>query len=217
MPPTPATVMTVPSAADRRTSDAESPIHARPADQIVPDASPKAARARSRTAKPGAAAIPAVERMMSTPAARVTRRDPSRSDSRPAGIDAITIASGAAARSAPAAVVDRSYARVYPGSSGTRPRSAISSRKTSAYIRTNVRRMPQPYRPPTGARPARARPRWVLLAQQFWLSRIGPSRFPKKYADGPPYWLVRPKVLPFRIWPNSQTHSPFTLACVHHG
>ena len=158
MPPTPATVMTVPSAADRRTSEAESPIHARPADQIVPDASPNAARVTSRSAKPDAAAIPAVESAMSTPAASVTRLDPSRSDSRPAGIDAITIASGAAESSAPASVVERSYARVYPGSSGTRPRSAISSRKTSAYISTNIRRMPQPYPPPTGARPARWAP-----------------------------------------------------------
>ena len=108
MPPTPATVMTVPSAAERRTSEAESPIHARPADQIVPDASPNAARVTSRSAKPDAAAVPAVESAMSTPAASVTRLDPSRSDRRPAGIDAITIASGAAESSAPASVVERS-------------------------------------------------------------------------------------------------------------
>ena len=108
IPPTPAMVMTVPSAADRRTSEAESPIQARPADQIVPDARPNAARVRSSSAKPDATAVPAVETAMSTPAASVTRLAPNLSDRRPAGIDAITIASGAAARSAPASAVERS-------------------------------------------------------------------------------------------------------------
>ena len=45
---------------------------------------------------------------MMTPAASVTRREPSRSDSRPAGIEATTIASGAAESSAPASAVERS-------------------------------------------------------------------------------------------------------------
>ena len=49
---------------------------------------------------------------MSTPAASVTRLAPNLSDRRPAGIDAITMASGAAESSAPASAVERSYARV---------------------------------------------------------------------------------------------------------
>ena len=51
-------------------------------------------------------------------------------------------------------------------------------------------------------------------------SNGGRMRLTKAPCDrGPtlPHWRLPPKVLPFRIWPNSQTHSPFTLACVHHG
>src|SRR5919201_33457 len=59
----------------------------------------------------------------------------------PPGGPATTIARLAAESSAPACAADRSYASLYPGTSGTSASSATSSKKTSAYMSAKVRRM----------------------------------------------------------------------------
>jgi hypothetical protein len=88
-------------------SSAESLSHEIPADQIVPDPTPNAARDASSAAKLGATAVPSMAAAAIADAASVTPRAPKRSLSRPAGTDATTIARLEAERSAPARTSER--------------------------------------------------------------------------------------------------------------
>src|SRR6185312_8185631 len=110
--PTPAVVTTSARARSRMSSSAESLSHEIPADQIVPEPTPKAARAARSAAKLGATAVPSIAAAAIADATRVTMRAPKRSLRRPAGTDATTMARLAADSSAPALTSERWYARV---------------------------------------------------------------------------------------------------------
>ena len=52
----------------------------------------------------------------------------------------------------------------------------------------------------------------VIARQQFGLDRIGPAKAPMVPGPTAPYCASPPKVLPLRMLPNSQKHTPPTLA-----
>src|SRR5260370_41918084 len=52
--------------------------------------------------------------------------------------------------------------------------------------------------------------RWC--GQQFGLERMGPAKAPRVFGPTAPYCASPPKVLPLRMFPNSQKHTPPTFA-----